>query len=131
MIRGGVYRDHVVEIILQSSRRVGWDKTKILDDIASFLRGNERRDLFFTRADGTLERFHRELLYGSTGDKAGQLRRRDLRDRLLKEGQDAGVDLDAWQVDSRSYESYETGKLDESARDEEKLAFNLLRWLLG
>lgn len=122
MIRRSVYRDRISEVILQSARRVGWDKEAILDDIAGFLRSGDARTQFFTRADGTLERLGGESLRASS---------RELRENLLREAVESGIDLEALAVDSQAYLDFSTGAINTTLRDEDQLVLNLLNWLFS
>jgi len=130
MLQNHAYSDFTAEVILQSARRVGWNRQLILDDIANvFTKGTdlEREAFFYAHIsdarftsdtasllveEGRLVRMSHELdSYGLT--------------TMKREAQAAGVDFDAVPVDPHWNPSAEWKK------DAFVTATALLRWLYG
>jgi hypothetical protein len=121
MVRQAVYKDRVEEVLLQSARRVGWDKRKMLDDITNiFTKGTEaERAAFFTDANNKIVRLGREV-----GNQ-------QLRNELFDEARKAGIDLRALTEDALGFRRMGSDEIDEAAKELTETVNSLLHWLFG
>lgn len=143
------YIDRQAEVILQSARRVGWDRQAILTDITdTFMHGSEDDWLGFYRDESGesvyLDEMPRKRSYYDQGrivSAYDEVRGREAADAMYAEAERAGVPLDtsvpnwkdfAWDTATpeNDYRMQRTPEAEDMARIEARQE-SLIMWLLG